>query len=182
MDELALLDNYVNGRIRKERVFSRVISMHQHSWGALHWSFMVEYGCVEGGIWGWSTCAHFQVDCDLEKEHCMQVCVHTVLWMWLFFCARHFQLLCACTCYRCKNEAYSNATHLMSVGNIKIQFKSEALFVWLHTWSHSSRTDDFFTHSYTFYDVLVHHNQISQIIINISIPLTDSYHITDTHY
>lgn len=43
--------------------------MHRYSrtlWmqSALHWSFLVEWGCVEGGIWGWSTCAHFKMDHD----------------------------------------------------------------------------------------------------------------------
>lgn len=43
---------------------SRPVSLHQRSWWALHWLFMVEWGHVQGCIWGWSTCAYFQVDCD----------------------------------------------------------------------------------------------------------------------
>ena len=40
---------------------------------------MVESGRVEGGLGGRATYEHFQVDCDLYSEHCVQVCVRTVL-------------------------------------------------------------------------------------------------------
>ena len=29
-----------------------------HSWGHLHWPFMVKKGRVEGGTWSWFSCAH----------------------------------------------------------------------------------------------------------------------------
>ena len=44
-----------------------------------HWPFMVESGLVEGELEGRSTYECYQVDCDLFCEHCVQVCVRTVL-------------------------------------------------------------------------------------------------------
>lgn len=43
------------------------VYMHQHSLRAFHWPFMVECGCIEGGIWGWSTYGEFQVDLGFMK-------------------------------------------------------------------------------------------------------------------
>lgn len=44
---------------KNEPSISRFNSVHQHSWGTLHWLFMVDCGHVEGGKWSWSTCRSF---------------------------------------------------------------------------------------------------------------------------
>lgn len=56
----------------------------KHSWGALHWPIM---------IWGWSTCKHFQVDCDVGVGNLLQVHKHMVYKSDFFFCAHHFRFL-----------------------------------------------------------------------------------------
>lgn len=32
---------------------------NHYSWRVLHWPFMVEWGHVEGWVWGWFMCTHF---------------------------------------------------------------------------------------------------------------------------
>lgn len=49
----------------KGPLINKVIYMHQHSWSALNWPFMVETGRMEDGKWGESMGPHFQVDCGL---------------------------------------------------------------------------------------------------------------------
>lgn len=54
---------------------SELIYMHKHSQASLHSPFLVECGCVEGGIWGWAMCAHFKVDYELSRTEWQQVCM-----------------------------------------------------------------------------------------------------------